>query len=311
MLRRQKAFTLIELMVVVSIIALLAMMLVPALQRALEMTRRANCLANLKGAGTSLAIYTNDMGAYPMMPGITWDTTEDGKNYQTAPYDATTGASLPIARSVTSLMFLLVRGSYTPPKLYCCPSDHATPDDATTTTAGVLNWDFSNGQGNAGAGTIGSKRNVSYSFQCPIFGAGTPEVDGNGIDSSADPAVVVMADRTPAKVGGATTGVDFTGWTAAVSTGGATGIQPFNSQNHTSGEVMNVLYFDSHASSVRNPNCGATQSNNTTSGGLDCIFTTATAGATVTADGVDFAGTLAYKNHIGKRDTYLVGGEGL
>ena len=62
--RRTQLFTLVELLIVIAIIAILASLLLPALNRAKETAYSSSCVSNLKQLGMTFQFYANDFNQY-------------------------------------------------------------------------------------------------------------------------------------------------------------------------------------------------------------------------------------------------------
>ena len=130
-----QSFTLIELLIVVAIIAILAAMLLPALNQARERGRAASCINNLKQLGTGVLLYTADHADF--LPPIQGSASGSYPCWT----NALMGPNLKVSASAiyTSGVWMKT-GRYAQNTLFHCPSMTGRYDLTGTETGGGAGW---------------------------------------------------------------------------------------------------------------------------------------------------------------------------
>ena len=127
MRRRNAAFTLIELLIVVSIMALLAALLGPSLQAARNDTLRVLCLCHLRSIGSAIATYAQDNAEY--LP-------PTAQFYDGRPHREVSATAVRIVSTKYDLSQLLSR--YLDPRALSCPAPNRVPVVSPANSAGVV-----------------------------------------------------------------------------------------------------------------------------------------------------------------------------
>jgi prepilin-type N-terminal cleavage/methylation domain-containing protein/prepilin-type processing-associated H-X9-DG protein len=239
---RNRAFTLVELLVVILIIGMLIGILLPAVFGALEQANRVNCANNLSQIGKACqAFAASNKQAWPdVLPtaaGTFWAAIGATRN-------AVTGVDIPATAigSNTANFWQLIRAGYADnPAIFVCPSQGS---HVTDTSVAVYNTvrDF------------WTPVNVSYSYQ--------NTVGPYRLTSSSNSGMAVAADANPQRFDmiAAVNGLGATAISYEVADWGSLGIPSankwkLNSPNHKF-TGQNVLYLDGHVKFENHPYCG-------------------------------------------------------
>jgi len=206
---RRNPFTLIELLVVIAIIAILAAMLLPALQQARERGKSANCIGNQKQIGQAIIQYAGDNRDF--IPLVRHVNATNKWSSQLASY---LGVSQPVGS-----------GIILKPKVFICAGSQQITsywNDYNVNT----NYAYNNYIGNVG----------TESWQYPAKDVQRPRLLGRFVQAGQG---VLLAEAYTSTANGCAFSED---WSYSGK------INPGNVDRFRHGRMSNYLFADGHAS---------------------------------------------------------------
>ena len=240
---RKKGFTLVELLVVISIIALLMGILMPALARVRQIAYRLYCGTNLSGIGKAMLIYSNDFDDELPRAGL-----PSGGWGSTVVWNAATRSAAYVEgnATITSNFYLLVKYAEVTPQSFLCKGDSDVHEFKTSDYGSSLQlvnlWDF---------GPQGQKH-CSYSYHTPFYTYGLTSSSGPGMAIAGDPNPWLSAPGMEAR--------SEEDWTAFDPDGDKQAKNRGNALTHQE-DGQNILFVDGHTSFEKNSACGPDDDN--------------------------------------------------
>ncbi len=174
-----RAFSLVELMVVVAIIALLISILIPTLTRAEEQARQAVCQGNLRGINTGWVLYSRENNASPPILPDHNSNVHLYYNHDLEMGDQCTVSSL--GQGAQQNLCLLVKINAVPWGMFLCPSAESSSEADRSGSGRKF------GLGETGRLYCDYALQVPYVYhqnKCPL----SKHMDGG---------IVIMGDRPP------------------------------------------------------------------------------------------------------------------